>query len=339
MRYTQTREQSAELLRLVLARMGEHDATFTPVTFTVWFEYAAGMNGRLSQALDRMLQSKPRLNDADIWTLHQSFVADVDPQAMQRIGGDLQRVMISMVEAAARTGDNAGTFDAQLQALANDLQRADGALALPALTQAIEGTAQMRSSAQALESDVKASRAEIERLQGELTRVRDESLTDMLTRVLNRKGFELKLADLLAAPEQPDRVHGLIMFDIDHFKHINDTFGHPAGDACLRALAGLMRDKIQRATDVLARYGGEEFVVLMFDTPLPQALAMAESFRAAIEAIRVDFNGTDIKFTVSMGVKSCVPDANDNPQLLLAAADQALYQAKQDGRNGVRAAA
>ena len=337
MRYTQTREQSAELLRLVLARMGEHDATFTPVTFTVWFEYAAGMNGRLSQALDRMLQSKPRLNDADIWTLHQSFVADVDPQAMQRIGGDLQRVMISMVEAAARTGDNAGTFDAQLQALANDLQRADGALALPALTQAIEGTAQMRSSAQALESDVKASRAEIERLQGELTRVRDESLTDMLTRVLNRKGFELKLADLLAAPEQPDRVHGLIMFDIDHFKNVNDTRGHVMGDRVLQALGEVLKSCVPSNSGVaVARYGGEEFAMLVPHGTQQQCLELAELARTRVKALKIrDRRTQEVVLTVTMSGGVAYRQPGDDAQALVTRADTALYQSKQSGRDRV----
>jgi len=336
-RYTQSREQSAELLRLVLARMGEHDATFTPVTYTVWFEYAAGMNGRLTQALDQLLQSKSRLNDADIWTLHQSFVADVDPQAMQRIGGDLQRVMTSMAEAASRTGDNAGTFGTQLQVLVADLQRADSALELPALMQAIEGTTRMRSSAQALESEVKASRSEIERLQGELTRVRDESLTDTLTRVLNRKGFDQRLADLLNLPAQPDRVHGLIMLDIDHFKNVNDTRGHVMGDRVLQAIGEVLKSCVPANSGVaVARYGGEEFAMLVPNGTPQLCLDLAELVRTRVKALKIrDRRTQEVVLTVTISAGVAFRQTDDDASTLVTRADTALYQSKQAGRDRV----
>ena len=94
MRYTQSREQSAELLRIVLVRMGQHDASFTPMSFTVWFEYAAGINARLNEAVDQLIQLHPRLGDDHLWRLYQSYVADVDPQAMLRIGSELQRCLL-----------------------------------------------------------------------------------------------------------------------------------------------------------------------------------------------------------------------------------------------------
>lgn len=337
MRYTQSKEQSAELLRLVLARMGEHDAAFTPVTFTVWFEYAAGMNGRLTQALDQLVQSKSRLNDSDIWRLHQSFVADLDPQAMQRIGGDLQRVMTTMADAASRTGDNAGVFDAQLQTLVAELQNANSSLTLPALAQALEGTTHMRASAQALESEVKASRSEIERLQGELTRVRDESLTDTLTRVLNRKGFDLKLADLFATAAQPDRVHGLIMFDIDHFKMVNDTRGHVMGDRVLQAIGEVLKRCVPGSANVaVARYGGEEFAMLVTDCTPRQCVDLAELARSRVKALKIRDRRTQevvLTVTISAGVAFLQPE--DDAQSLITRADSALYRSKQAGRDRV----
>lgn len=337
MRYTQSREQSAELLRIVLARMGEHDATFTPVTYTVWFEYAAGMNGRLTQALDQLLQSKSRLNDADIWTLHQSFIADVDPQAMQRIGGDLQRVMTSMAEAASRTGDNAGAFDAQLQALVAELHSADSALVLPALAQAVEGTTRMRSSAQALESEVKTSRSEIERLQGELTRVRDESLTDTLTRVLNRKGFDQRLADLLNLPAQPDRVHGLIMLDIDHFKNVNDTRGHVMGDRVLQAIGEVLKSCVPANSGVaVARYGGEEFAMLVPNGTSQLCLDLAELVRTRVKALKIrDRRTQEVVLTVTISAGVAFRQTDDDASTLVTRADTALYQSKQAGRDRV----
>jgi diguanylate cyclase len=131
----------------------------------------------------------------------------------------------------------------------------------------------------------------------------------------------------------------LIMFDIDHFKLVNDTHGHLGGDACLRALAKLMRARIHRAGDVLARYGGEEFVMLLLDSSLEDAVALAEEFRADIENLKVEFDGDSIRFTASFGVTCGIPNGHNSPQDFLASADKALYQAKHDGRNCVRSAA
>lgn len=317
--------------------MGAHDASFTPVTFTVWFEYAAGMNGRLNQALDQLLKTQPRLSDADIWTLHQSFVADVDPQAMQRIGSDLQRVMNAMGEAASRTGDSAGAFGEQLQALATDLHRVDSSLDLPAMAQALEGTARMRSAAQTLETEVKTSRTEIQRLQGELTRVRDESLTDTLTRILNRKGFDLKLADMVALPTQPDLVHGLIMLDIDHFKNVNDTRGHVMGDRVLQAVGEVLKGCLPSSSPTaVARYGGEEFAMVVPNCTEQDCVNLAELARTRVKALKIrDRRTQEVVLTVTVSAGVAFLQSGDDVLTLITRADTALYQSKQGGRDRV----
>jgi len=99
--------------------MAQHDATFNPLTYTVWYEYAAGSNSRLNHAMDGLLQGKRRLNNDDLWKLYQSHVAEVDPQAVHRIGDDMQRVMATLADAAGSTGQSADQFNAQLETLAD----------------------------------------------------------------------------------------------------------------------------------------------------------------------------------------------------------------------------
>jgi diguanylate cyclase (GGDEF)-like protein len=164
------------------------------------------------------------------------------------------------------------------------------------------------------------------------------STTDGLTKISNRAYFDKAVENELRRAERQQTAISLILFDIDHFKQINDRYGHLTGDACLRALADLMRPRIHRAGDVLARYGGEEFVIVLTGVGLTQSLAMAEEFRLAIESLRVVSDGHTVAFTASFGVVSLVPHAKLQIADLLAAADRALYDAKHDGRNCVRAA-
>jgi diguanylate cyclase (GGDEF)-like protein len=119
------------------------------------------------------------------------------------------------------------------------------------------------------------------------------------------------------------------MADVDQFKHYNDTFGHPAGDEVLKRVAAILRETA-REVDCAARYGGEEFCLMLPETPTTGAVTLAERIRARVEA--QNFAGQ--KITVSIGVAS-FPTDGDTPDAVIAAADEALYQAKREGRNRV----
>jgi diguanylate cyclase (GGDEF)-like protein len=128
------------------------------------------------------------------------------------------------------------------------------------------------------------------------------------------------------------------MIDIDGFKAFNDTFGHLAGDECLRRVAGGIDETVQRAGDVVARYGGDEFAVLLPDTDIAGATALAERVRCAVAARDILPTAAQRPLTVSVGVATVSGRDDHEPGLLVRAADAALYAAKKDGRNLVRIA-
>jgi len=160
--------------------------------------------------------------------------------------------------------------------------------------------------------------------------LRNLAVTDTLTGVWNRRHGENLLADDLSA-RRPGQALSLLMLDIDHFKTVNDTFGHQAGDHVLIEIASRVRRSL-RGNDVVSRWGGEEFVVLLRDCALPDALVVAEEIRAAIAEVPFGTMGT---CTVSIGAAEF--RANEDLQSWLGRADQALYRAKQEGRNEIRA--
>ena len=166
--------------------------------------------------------------------------------------------------------------------------------------------------------------------------VREHSIRDALTGCFNRThALEVINAELRRARRSQQPV-SLLMFDLDLFKSINDRYGHLCGDAVL-ADVGTRMHKVLRGSDMKCRYGGEEFVVLLPETPLSGAMRVAETLRGEFDTNPVRWNGQTIAVTASVGVTAVLPGEVD-PLAVLARADAALYQAKQDGRNCVRVA-
>jgi diguanylate cyclase (GGDEF)-like protein len=164
---------------------------------------------------------------------------------------------------------------------------------------------------------------------------------DPLTEIANRRHFDEFLEQVWARAQQSGQTVSLLMMDIDHFKSYNDHYGHPAGDACLKDVAEALSAHLRRPGDMVARFGGEEFIAVLTDTSLPMALVAAERVRAGVEALgRPHAASSNLaQVTVSIGVASVQANApHASPSKLVAAADEALYQAKSGGRNRVVAA-
>jgi diguanylate cyclase (GGDEF)-like protein len=155
--------------------------------------------------------------------------------------------------------------------------------------------------------------------------------TDGLTGLLNHRTFQSRLDDVLAGARRYGRRTSLILTDIDHFKAVNDTHGHPMGDQVLRGVARLIREQA-RDTDLTARYGGEEFAVVMPETDLKGALVIAERIRERVQREVFQTEQGPLKVTVSLGLAT-FPDAAADKQQLVALVDQCLYHAKRHGRN------
>ena len=163
------------------------------------------------------------------------------------------------------------------------------------------------------------------------------ALLDSLTRVYNRRSFDRQLKREWGRLKRIPAPLSLIMCDVDCFKIYNDTYGHQEGDRCLQRIAQAISSALKRPADILARYGGEEFVVILPHTPQAGAAKVAESIRSAVKDLKISHHNSlvDSVVTLSLGVASTIPAAADSTQLLIEAADLALYQAKERGRDCV----
>jgi diguanylate cyclase len=162
-----------------------------------------------------------------------------------------------------------------------------------------------------------------------------EAQRDGLTGLFNRAYFDHAFAQNVAQAASEGAPLSLILFDIDHFKNVNDTYGHQAGDKVLAGVAKVLGGRM-RPTDFTARYGGEEFVLLLPSTDVPGAAIVAERLRRRVaEAVHEIGGGSVLRVTASAGYATLQPGSTATPEMLLASADGALYAAKRGGRNMV----
>lgn len=258
----------------------------------------------------------------------------------QLVGMFVEFVLLSMALAQRINFERDRRIHAQQSALgASEALALERESRLQAQQQALE--AQMRAN-EVLEARVyertralEDAKRGLELVNEQLTRV---SVTDALTQLSNRGHFDQMIDEEIRRAMRTEAPLSVLLLDIDHFKRINDSYGHAFGDECLRLVADVLKQHGQRAGDVVARYGGEEFVIALPGMTTPQAAEQAERIRAAVAALDPRCGDAQLQVTISIGVATLLPPDQCTPAQLLAVADAALYAAKHNGRNRVVAA-
>jgi diguanylate cyclase len=336
MKYHDSVAKSTEFLGPALALMAKQTAPLDPVSYAIWYEYVAGKNVALKDAIDEHLVKGELIDEITTYHLFNRHVADIDGVVVQRVSEGFQKVIAEMSSSVAQAGDQAGQFGSALEKWRTKQSSSVGdqqdVAFILGLTRTMEG------SIASLKGRLDESRQEIETLRQEVGKAREDALADGLTGLTNRRGFDIGIAACLSdsgiAPCGPS----LIMADIDHFKQVNDTYGHVFGDKVIKAVAQILKNNV-KGRDTAARYGGEEFVVLLPATPVEGARRLAESIRAMVEKVRIKRASDDwaaANISISLGVAGFKP--GESATEFVARTDVALYASKAAGRNQVTVA-
>jgi diguanylate cyclase len=307
-----------------------------PRNYEIWYTYATGYNSALNKNINEALARNGTLSASDLDQIYDNHLSstrltDRIDNVGAKVVDEIDQIM-AMIEAVHGSASN---YSESLADVSQKLGAADREGVRAIIESLVVATKEMEKTNNALEARLKASKHEITQLQHNLEEVRNESLTDPLTTLANRKFFDLALEKAMAESVKSGDPLSLLMTDIDHFKKFNDTFGHLTGDQVLRLVAQAVKQNV-KGQDVAARYGGEEFAVVLPRTALKQALTVADHIRRAVMGKELMKRSTGEhlgRITISIGAAAL--RADDTAQSLIGRADVALYAAKRNGRNRV----
>ncbi|GIW12091.1 MAG: hypothetical protein KatS3mg061_3148 [Dehalococcoidia bacterium] len=278
------------------------------------------------------------------WGRVRRFVAasrEHEYEAVERALTDLREALWRMIEMLSRTFTEEAGYDTALQDHLERLKRAVNRRSPEEIKREVLGA--VHSLSHVAEQRRRQQQQRLERLSAtvsllanDLRAARQEASLDALTRLHNRSALEDYLTTLIQLQRTFPRPASLLLIDLDHFKSINDTYGHPAGDETLRAYADRLVLSFPRRSDFLARYGGDEFVAVLPDTPLADGVRLAERHAADIRALDHRVRDQQVALSISIGVAELLP--GESARQWLERADRALYAAKQAGRNRAIAA-
>jgi diguanylate cyclase len=268
----------------------------------------------------------------------KNFLPGYDQERFKQSQAEFIEVISKFTESATQVEDQVTLIDKALQVSEEKLGNNNTNASLVFIVaDLLDNTHIMKASIDLMKQQIEESKQEITALHEKLERATDEALTDPLTGLTNRRGLSKSIEAAILSAEESKLYPCVLMIDIDHFKKINDTFGHLLGDRAIKIVGKTLKSQI-KGKDTAARYGGEEFCVLLPETELTHAVGVAENIRRAVENMRIrraSDNQEICRMTISIGV-ACFK-FNESITSLIERADKALYQSKNDGRNRVTA--
>lgn len=309
----------------------------TPNNFALWYTHLGGTHPELSRRLSALVAGDGTPAEADLQALYADCLTpEATPDAVTENAEALQRAAQAVVEQIAGNGRALRDYGDALSHVEVQLGRdrtVEGLLrAVATLT---EETARASERNRVLEQQLSASTLRIGKLRQSLAEVKQEAAVDDLTGLVNRRAFDLRLRRAVSRGKTDAAPMALLLLDVDHFKRVNDTYGHKVGDLVLRLVGRLLAENV-KGRDTAARYGGEEFAVLLAGADLRAGAIVGEQMRAALEGKHLANRGSGQhphNVTVSVGVAQFRP--GEGAAALVERADAALYRAKRGGRNRV----
>lgn len=330
---------SMEIANSAFRFIQTHMTPPVPRSYEFWYTYAQGNNKKLNEHVNALLQrGAGRLKEYDIEQIHDEHISQnsAEQKLQRETSAGLTAELNSVNDVLQSFMTSSEQFGDTINASLKDLPKIKSIEQISeALREVLAQQQHMQRETGDLRAAIEASQKQVETLEMKLVAAREVSFYDSLTQLRNRRYYDQQLPQELLKASLENLPLCLVVADIDHFKRINDKFGHSIGDGVLKLFANLLSNSV-KGRDMVVRYGGEEFVLVFPETKLEDALTLIEGIRVKMQAINLTVRKTGQTIgnvTASFGIATFEP--GDDQDTLFIRADSLLYQAKKGGRNRI----
>ncbi len=329
--------QAKLLSESTLENLDNYSLTPLPDNYRLWFEYACGTIEALNAEIDTLVTTRATITDSVCHHLFQQYLATADQRDVDEARIAISKMLDVVISQLKDIDGSTAGFCDSLDQCAEQLNDDPSIGQVKEIVKTITCEAsKMRSTNLNITKTINNLHDEVDALRHDVDRLGQEALTDSLTQVCNRRGFDQSLKEITDKAAASGEDCTVLMADIDHFKRVNDNFGHQVGDKILRYVASTIA-KTVRGSDLLARHGGEEFAILLPGTSPTGARQVADNIRNAVSSRQLTAGDRDQvigRITLSIGIGIYQP--GENLDDFIDRADRCMYAAKKAGRNQVK---
>jgi diguanylate cyclase (GGDEF)-like protein len=256
---------------------------------------------------------------------------DLPAYYLLMLGAGIETVLLALILAISHNQQHQALLNTQAALLSKERQAQRAQEDMLALQEG--NTEELEYKVQERTLELEVALRELSETNREL---QEKNTLDALTGIRNRRYFDKKYQAEVRRSRREQTQLSVVMMDIDHFKNVNDQYGHLVGDECIKTVANIIKNALKRSSDDVCRFGGEEFAIILPNTDLEGALLLVERLRAKIEKTTIQVEDVSIIITISAGIGTAIADLNQPEDIILALADKQLYSAKNAGRNNVQ---
>jgi diguanylate cyclase len=340
MKHSDDVSKAVDLLKKTLPEMNKRNIATTPNNYAIWYEFIIGDNPELTAAIKELDTKKATYTTEILQSLYEKYIADAHEAAVNNLSNSVKEIIHNFLNKANKEGQGLTDYAQTLSAFSEKMQNVNDIEDIKGLiTHLLDETKKRESATQSMQTTLETMALEMKKLRAEVSKLNSEATTDSLTKVNNRRAFDMEIENFISSSKADKKPLCLLLIDLDDFKRFNDKFGHTIGDKVLRFVATLLKNNI-KGCDSVSRFSGEQFSILLAETAYEGAFIVAENIRERLSKQTLSDSAEKIELgnvTASIGV---APYAyGESAEQLIRKADKFMHEAKRAGKNKVMGSA
>ncbi len=336
MKHADDVSRAVDLLKKTLPEMNKRNIATTPNNYAIWYEYIIGDNPELSKAIKELDTKRTTYTTEILQALYEKYISDAHEAAVNKLSNSIKEIIHNFLNKVNKEGQGLTDYAQTLSSFSEKMENTSDINDIKSLIgHLLNETKKRESATQSMQTSLESMALEMKKLRAEVSKLNSEATTDSLTKVNNRRAFDMEIENFISSSKAEKKPLCLLLIDLDDFKRFNTQFGHTIGDKILRFVATLLKNNI-KGCDSVSRFAGEQFAVLLPETSYEGAYIVAENIRERLSKQTLSDSAEKIELgTVTASIGVAAYKYGDSTEQLIRKADKFMHEAKREGKNKV----